>query len=231
MPVKKNIYGNDEKYKRFRSFALMITNIDVKDRILIEATRLFARNGIKSVSMDDIAQHLSVSKKTIYKCFENKDEIVRCTIHNYLNQVESDCEGIIREADNAVDELFQVMTVTKKVLAEIHPSVFYDLQKYHPGAWQLWVDHKNLFMLDKITGNLERGIEEGLFRQDLDLEVIARLRLALIDLVFNPDLFPGHAFGMQRVHQACLEHFMRGIATLKGHKLINQYKEVSEEDQ
>lgn len=208
----------------------MIANIDVKDRILLEAARLFARNGIKSVSMDDIAQHLGVSKKTIYKWFENKDEIVYSTLQNHLSQVERDCECAIVEAENAVDELFQVMMLNKKVLSEIHPSIFYDLQKYHLASWQLWVAHRNSFILSKIVGNLERGIREGLYRNDLDVELMARLRLALIDLSFNPELFPPEQFLPARVQSAFFEHFLLGIATLKGHKLINKYKHITEEE-
>ncbi|CAN5906079.1 TetR/AcrR family transcriptional regulator [soil metagenome] len=208
----------------------MIANSDVKDRILLEAARLFARNGIKSVSMDDIAQHLGVSKKTIYKWFQNKDEIVHSALQNQLSQVENDCECAMVEAENAVDELFQVMTVNKKVLSEIHPSIFYDLQKYHPASWQLWLAHRNSFILSKIVSNLGRGIREGLYRQDLDMELMARLRLALIDLAFSPDLFPPEQFHPERVQSAFFEHFLLGIATLKGHKLINKYKHVTEEE-
>lgn len=208
----------------------MVANIDVKDRILLEAARLFARNGIKSVSMDDIAQHLGVSKKTIYKWFQNKDEIVHSALQNQLSQVENDCECAMVEAENAVEELFQVMAVNKKVLSEIHPSIFYDLQKYHPSSWQLWLAHRNSFILSKIVSNLERGIREGLYRQDLDIELMARLRLALIDLAFSPDLFPPEQFHPERVQSAFFEHFLLGIATLKGHKLINKYKHVTEEE-
>ena len=208
----------------------MIANVDVKDRILMEAARLFARNGIKSVSMDDIAQHLGVSKKTIYKWYQNKDEIVYSSVQKHLSQVETDCEGAICEAYNAVDELFQVMMVNKKVLSEIHPSVFYDLQKYHPASWQLWQAHRNTFILSKIVGNLERGRREGLYRNDLDVELMARLRLVLIDLAFSPDLFPPEQFHPERVQSAFFEHFLLGIATLKGHKLINKYKHITEEE-
>jgi AcrR family transcriptional regulator len=208
----------------------MIANVDVKDRILLEAARLFARNGIKSVSMDDIAQHLGVSKKTIYKWFQNKEEIVHSTLQNQLSQVERDCDCAIREAENAVDELFMVMMLNKKVLSEIHPSIFYDLQKYHPSSWQLWVAHRNSFILSKIVANLERGIREGLYRQDLDIELMARLRLALIDISFSPDAFPPEQFHPERVQSTFFEHFLLGIATLKGHKLINKYKHVNEEE-
>ncbi|MHC2990700.1 TetR family transcriptional regulator [Pontibacter sp. HJ8] len=203
---------------------------DIKEKIVAEAFELFCRNGVKSVSMDDIAQHLSMSKKTIYKWFSNKDEVVYSAVSGYLKSIECDCEGILCSSGNAIEELFNIMGTTRKIFSSIHPSIFHDLQKYHAGAWKLWQDHKNHYIFGKVKQNLERGIAEGLFREDLDVEVIARLRLVQIELPFNQHLFPRHQFELIRVQMATLEHYMLGIATLKGHKLINEYKQVTEEE-
>lgn len=201
-----------------------------KDRISEAAFGLFCQNGIKSVSMDDIAQHLSMSKKTIYKWFSNKDEIVYASVKGYLSTIECDCECIFSAAGNAIEQLFNVMGMTRRIFSTIHPSVFHDLQKYHASAWRLWQEHKSKYMLSQIKANLERGIVEGLYRKDLDVEVIARLRLVQIELPFDNRIFPRHEFELQHVQMAALEHFMLGIATLKGHKLINEYKHITEEE-
>jgi AcrR family transcriptional regulator len=203
--------------------------VEVKDKILAEAFRLFCRRGIKSVSMDDIALQLAMSKKTLYKWFENKDELVQAVIQLHLQANECGCDKMSTTAANAVEELLSIMDLNKKFFSELHPSIFFDLQKYHPGAWSLFNEHKNNFILAKVKANIRRGIDEGLFRQDLNIEVMSRLRLAQIEIVFNPDIFPPGQFNAGEVQLACLEHFMLGIATLKGHKLINQYKKVTEE--
>ena len=208
----------------------VLENPEIRNRISEAAFSLFCLKGVKSVSMDDIAQHLSMSKKTIYKWYSNKDEIIYASTRNYLQVVESDYEGCLATAKNAVEELFHVMGMTRRILSGMHPSVFYDLQKYHASSWKLWQDHKNKYMLGKIKQNLLRGIEEGLFRKDLEVEVIARLRLAQIEVIFDNRVFPPHEFNLQQVQLAALEHFMLGIATLKGHKLINAHKHVKEED-
>ena len=122
------------------------------------------------------------------------------------------------------------MGMNKEVFSKIHPSVFYDLQKYHPKTWQLWLDHKNQFILQNIIENIKKGMQEGLFRKDFDVEVLSRLRLAQIDIAFNPLVFPPEKFDVKKVQLECLEHFMLGIATLKGHKLINKYKHITEEE-
>ncbi|MDQ2769210.1 MAG: TetR/AcrR family transcriptional regulator [Bacteroidota bacterium] len=204
--------------------------MEIKDRILNHAQKLFTRNGIKSVSMDDIAADLAISKKTLYKWFENKDQIVQAAMTRHLEGTQLDCNTMIQGSTSAIDELFQMLEWVKQEFSNVHPSIFYDLQKFHPTTWQLWQAHKTEFILSQIIENLRRGITEGLFRSDLDMEVIARLRLAQIEMQFDPEIYPYRAFAQERVSVALLEHFMLGVATLKGHKLINEYRHVTEEE-
>ncbi|OGX85530.1 TetR/AcrR family transcriptional regulator [Hymenobacter glacialis] len=204
--------------------------MEIKDRILNRAQQLFMRNGIKSVSMDDIAAEMAMSKKTLYKWFENKDQIVEASMSRHLQGTQCDCTAMMETATSAIDELFQMMEWTRQHFSTVHPSIFYDLKKFHPSTWQLWLAHKNQFILSQIIQNLRRGIDEGFFRADLDVDVIARMRLAQIDIMFNSDVYPHLLYPSERVSQALLEHFMLGVATLKGHKLINQYRHVTEEE-
>lgn len=177
--------------------------------------------------MDDIATHLAMSKKTLYKWFSNKDEIVQAAIQKHLSD-ESECGHAHPQADNALEEMFQLMQWHRQFLGELHPSIFYDLQKYHPQAWAMFEEHKNTFLLRKVVENLQRGMDEGVYRSDLDVAVLSRLRLAEIELCFNPDIFPHRKFELLQLHTVCLEHFLLGVASLKGHKLINQYRQVTE---
>lgn len=203
--------------------------IEQRDRISGATFELFCHRGVKSVSMDDIAQHLAMSKKTIYKWFNNKNDIVNAAVSNYLNNMEhTACE--MSNAANAVEELFNLVKMSRQIFSQLNQSIFYELQKYHPEAWQLWIKHKNEFTLKKIRQNLERGMAEGLFRKDLDVEVMARLRLAHIELPFDRNFFPPHEFDLTHVQMVSLELYMLGIATLKGHKLINDLKHITEEE-
>ncbi|WP_375416224.1 TetR/AcrR family transcriptional regulator [uncultured Hymenobacter sp.] len=204
--------------------------MEPKTRILLSAEKLFMRAGIRSVSMDDIAQELAISKKTLYKWFENKDQMVHAVMQSHLGREAGECEGLIKEATSAIDELFRMMDWLRAQFSDVHPGIFYDLQKYYPESWVLWTEHKHSYILRQISDNLHRGIREGLYRADLDVDVLARLRLAQIELAFNADVFPPRQFEVQRLQQAILEHFMLGVATLKGHKLINSYRHVIEEE-
>lgn len=203
-------------------------NTEVKDRIIDAASGLFMRNGIRSISMDDIATKLAMSKKTLYKWFANKDQIVQAALQRHFSQEEGSCDLTFPKAANALEEMFQLMQWHEQLLSELHPSIFYDLQKYHPQAWALFEEHKNTFVLQKVVENLQRGMAEGVYRADLDIEVLSRLRLAEIELCFDATVFPHRQFELPRLHTACLEHFLLGIASLKGHKLINAYRQLTE---
>jgi AcrR family transcriptional regulator len=204
--------------------------METKDRILTRAAALFLRNGIKSVSMDDIAADLGMSKKTLYKTFASKDEIVMAVMSGHLCQAQGECTRVASAAANAVEEMLTLSAWADKEFSNVHPSIFYDLKKYHPDAWTLFSTHKNAFILDQITQNLRRGIAEGLFRADLDVEVLARLNLVQIELAFDPDIYPPAQFSPLRVNRVFDEHFLLGVATLKGHRLFNKYRQITEEE-
>ncbi len=222
-----NFIGGNLKYiLRFRrTFAHVM---ELKDRILRTSQQLFMRNGIRSVSMDDIAAELAVSKKTLYKWYENKDQLVYAMMEQHLDTSRDDCAQVQQQASSAIDELFRMMSWMKQQVAEVHPSIFYDMQKFHPTSWQLWVAHKQHYILAQILDNLRRGMAEGLYRADLDADVLARLRLAQIEVVFDPTVFPPQQFDVQRIQHVIMEHFMLGVATLKGHQLINERRGIVE---
>ncbi|RNI28893.1 TetR/AcrR family transcriptional regulator [Rufibacter latericius] len=204
--------------------------MEIKDRILHEALALFFQKGIKSVSMDDVASRMGMSKKTIYKWFDNKDEVVFESMQQYIQKMEGTCCEAINTSSNAMEAMFQIVEMVRGLMRQMHPSIFYDLQKYHPTSWRLWQEHKNNFFLKQTQEHIQRGIKEKLFRQDLDVEILARLRLAEVELGFDSETYPATQFDLQKVQIALLEHFMLGLATLKGHKLINHYKQIIEEE-
>ena len=204
--------------------------METKNRILTRAAALFLRNGIKSVSMDDIATDLGMSKKTLYKTFTNKDEIVLGVMTTHLCNAQGECARVASSAADAVQEMLTISAWADQQFSNIHPSIFHDLRKYYPTAWKLFSEHKSTFILDQITQNLRRGVTEGLFRADLDVEVLARLNLAQIELTFDPDLYPPAQFSPMRVNKVFDEHFLLGVATLKGHRLFNKYQHITEEE-
>ena len=193
-----------------------------RQHILTAALPLFLRHGARSVTMDDIAANLHISKKTIYKWFANKDQIVHDGLLQYLGAARAEFDQVSRTAPTALDELLALRDWLRRQLTDVQPSIFYDLQKYYPAAWALWLDHKNGYTLNQIQHNLHRGVREGLFRPELDVAVLARLRLAQVELAFSPTCYPHREFDLGRVQVALLDHFLRGIVTARGQDLLRQ---------
>lgn len=205
--------------------------MEVKEYIISEADELFCKYGFKSVTMDDIAKHLGMSKKTIYTHFHDKNEIVNIVIESKLNfQI-----GVIKEsleaAENAVHEMFFAVTNMKELLSNMNPVLFYDLQKYHPQAWLCFKNFREKNLLETIHNNLVRGIEEGYYRKDINLDILTQMRLQQIDLIFsNSSDYTNGKYGIAQVMAELTEHFLYGVCTLNGHKLINKYREIIEEE-
>lgn len=199
--------------------------VDTKKKILKGAESLFMKYGVRSISMDDIARHLSVSKKTLYQHFVDKEDIVTITCISHIEAVAQEFEDIRESAKNAIDELAKISVCLKHNAEELNPSLLFDLQKYHPKAWSVWLDHKNRFIRDSVVRNLKQGIDEGYFRPDIHLEVIATMRLELVQLAFDDTLFPPSQFKVAEVQLQIFDHFVYGLVTDKGKKLYQKYKE------
>lgn len=204
--------------------------METKDRILQGAEELFLKCGIKSVTMDDIARHLSISKKTIYQFFSDKNEIVDLLMRLKLADDKVALQKIHDEADNVITEVFGLMKHLSQVFSKMNPNLFYDLQKYHPRTWKQFNDFKEECFESMVENAIKEGMKDELVRADIDTRIIARLRMEEIQLGFNAQVFPPDKFKIVDVQLELLDHFLHGICTLKGHKLINKYKQVTEEE-
>jgi TetR/AcrR family transcriptional regulator, cholesterol catabolism regulator len=202
--------------------------MDNREKILFAAYELFFRYGIKSVTMDDIAKHLSISKKTIYLSFQDKDEVVHTLMEQVLLKDQADFITIAKNTSNVVEEVFVMMKKMNGILNTINPNIFYDLKKYHPKTWSLFHNFRMEFVVYCVVVSLEKGKKDGLVRLDINSNILAKLRGEEIEMGFNPAIFPNDKFKILDVQIALVEHFLYGICTLKGHKLINKYKKIVE---
>ena len=199
--------------------------MNIKSRIIEGAKELFTRYGVRSVSMDDIARQLSISKKTIYQYFKDKDEIVTKAVQAHMEFEKAEYEEIFDSSHNAVEELSKVCKCLRKDFHEMNPSLLFDLQKYHPKAWKVWLEFKNEHIRDAIANNLKRGIEEGHFRKEIDPEFLAVLRVEQVQLVFDNQIFPSDKFNLKETQMKLFDHYVHGIVTEKGKKLYLEYLE------
>lgn len=198
--------------------------MEVPERILDTAFGLFRQYGTRSITMDDIAMKLGISKKTLYAHFTDKNDLVVHAIDRFLNHIRSASAHLPQKADNAIEELFLVMLLMHEQYGEINPVIMSDLQKFHPSAFALFQDHKDGYMNTMVRQNLERGIREGLYRPTLNLTVLPHFRTLAMTLCLEVERFNLQHMDMWEIQKVLVEHFLYGVASLKGYQLIEHYR-------
>jgi AcrR family transcriptional regulator len=198
-----------------------------KSKILHGAEELIFKYGIKNITMDDIARHLTMSKKTIYKFYKEKDEIVHSLMQLSMENDKIRFKKIYDNAPNVVAEVFEMMKEMREMFSKINPIVFFELSKYYPETWKDFQNFKNGFISEMIENTLIKGQKDGYIRKDINVKLLAKLRVENIEMTLNGTMFS--QFNMVEVQLAITEHFLYGVCTLKGHKLINKYKNIEEE--
>ena len=197
-----------------------------KERILSSARDLFQRYGIRSITMDDIAHHLGISKKTIYQHFSDKDDIVTLSMRHYISVERDAILDLKRQSKDALELLIRIHHYLQKNLTHTTSALLFDLQKYHSKAWEMLNEFKYGFVADFVKSNLEKGIEEGYFRDDINVEIVTKIRLEEIMLAHNDSVFPRDQFSAGEVSSSILEHFIFAITNDRGKKLYKKYREV-----
>lgn len=187
-----------------------------------EARMLLLRYGIKSMTMDDVAKGLRVSKKTLYQYVKNKEDLVKQVLELECKRHREKIESVRNAEHDAIRESFEIGNFIIGVLGELDPSFHYDLERYYPDAWKVFLEFKDGDIVGYVRDNLKLGMEEGLYRQDLDPEVIARIYTYRTDAVFNGELFPPKKFSFTEVYQKMFFYHMLGIVSDKGRKVLYQ---------
>lgn len=197
--------------------------MEAKDRILLKAHDLFNRYGIRSVSMDDLAAQLGMSKKTLYQSYTDKDSLVDDVFSSVIEENRDNCCYAQDQASNALQEVFMAFDKVMKMFSEMNPSVLFDMEKYHPKTYKKFKEFQNGFLYKMISANLNRGIEEGLYRENIDVDTLSRFRIYSVMLPFNSEVFPENRTKLVQIELVLFEHFLSGIATPKGLKMIQKY--------
>lgn len=199
------------------------------ERIILGAEELFLKAGIKSVTMDDVARHLGMSKKTIYQFFKDKNELVIGLVRKKIQEDEEQMEEILNKSTNVIEGMINMMKCSEEIFSRINPIVIHDLQKYHPDAWKQFQNFKSGVIVQTLEELLKKGIEQGYIRAEIDVKIIARMRMGQVEMGFDNAIFPQSEFNMWKVQQQFLEHFNYGICTLEGYKLLNEYRNLHEQ--
>jgi AcrR family transcriptional regulator len=205
--------------------SILAMHTSKKDQIVHKAMEIFLTYGIKSMTMDDIARQMHISKKTLYEHVKDKNDLVMQCVGHDCTQSVSEVDDIIAKNLNAIDENFEISACMVDTLKGIHPSIFYDLEKYHPDAFAQLNNLHHDEAARIMRQNMEKGVAEGLYRDDFDIEIITRLWVSRINAIFDPALFPMQQFSAAKVYEQMFTHHIRGIASKKGLKYLEQKME------
>jgi len=197
--------------------------MDVNQKIVSGSLDLFMKYGIKPVTMDMIAQELGLSKRTIYENFADKDELVRCCVDKMDEERNRSFTEILENSSNVIEALFRIMRQTIKVMSSVNPLFNKDIKKYFHEIHQSKFKSSENCRKQQAAELLEKGKREGLFRQDVDVKIIAENYLAQIKSMNYEDVFPEELYSKKELVEHLLVNLLRGIATPKGMEMIEKY--------
>lgn len=198
----------------------------MKKKIVQKATDLFLKLGFKSVTMDDIANELAISKKTIYTHFKNKTALVQECTCNVLDNITVGIDHICSLEQNPIEELYEIKKFIMETVEAEQTSPQYQLQKYYPEISRELKESHFEKMMECTRKNLQRGMAQGLYRSNLDIDFIARLYFLGIHGIKDQDLFPAEKFSTQFLTEEYLEYHIRGIVTPEGFLTLKKFIKV-----
>ena len=193
-------------------------------KILSASVELFGQYGFKTITMDDIARRAGISKKTLYQQFANKQEVVNESVVWYKNNMGANCEEAMKGSDNAIEAMVKMLAFFDAMHKRMNPMALFELQRFFPEAYKTFRD----MLVDRdvvmIRDNILQGIKEGLYREDLNADLLARYRLETSLLILQPNLLVSDRNNLMSVALEIGEHFLYGIMNPKGEKLYQKYK-------
>lgn len=198
--------------------------------ILEQVRKLYYRYGIKSVTMDDVARHLCISKKTLYEYFTDKEDLVEKVMLLQFDEKDVHFKKIAEMNLNAVEELLQVYRLLNEVYRDYNPSIEYDIRKYYPDLYSKIREIRRKRMYESTLRNLERGKEQGLYRPEIDSVILSKLHVFRIENLQDYDLFSIEEITTFRVFHEIFVYHIHGLLSDKGRKYFRENFEKIKSD-
>ena len=201
--------------------------MSARDEILIKSEDLFLRYGIKSVSMDDIARQLGMSKKTLYQYFENKAALVESIGLMFLENERQLLQEVQTSATDAIHEMMLVGRHVLSHLRRLSPTTMYDLRKYYRDVWAQFETYNRENIYRCIRDNIERGKREGLYHKDANADIIAKLYVGKSMMIIDEEVFPMEKYPREKLFKQYIIYHIRGVALPRGLQLLQQHLDRS----
>ncbi|MBP6456105.1 MAG: TetR/AcrR family transcriptional regulator [Chitinophagaceae bacterium] len=198
--------------------------------IIVNAEKLFKQFGFKHVTMDIIAAECGISKKTLYENFDNKEKLVVETMTFLLKHNEESSNLIIENSKNAIEQMIGILHLMEKMNRGMNPVCILEMQKYFRQAYHVFEEYKENKVCCWIKENLKLGVEQELYRDDFDIDLMTRFRLESSFILFKTNLITNTNIDFVKANTQIFSNFMYGIATIKGHKLISKFLKNDEQN-
>ncbi len=196
-----------------------------RSKILFAATEMFFRLGIKSVSMDDLAREIGMSKKTLYAEFDSKEDILEEVIKHLHDMDVEFCNMTCAGSHNAIEEMMQISSYVLRQLRMISPSTLHDLRKYYPAQWKRIQSFHEDYIYGVIQANLRKGIEEGLYRDTIDIKIVSKFYVHKSWLIVDETIFSLRDYRRDQLFHEYMMYHMNGITSPKGKKYLKKFQE------
>jgi AcrR family transcriptional regulator len=194
------------------------------NNVIGKSAELFLRYGVKSLTMDEIAKQLGMSKKTIYQYVSNKSDLIQKVMQAHLDNEDTFIKEVQRTSQNALEENLRTMTFMCEDLQGFSSTVFFELQKYYPDSYALFNEHREKVALRRILNNLKAGIKEGLYRKDIDAEIVSRILISSLDILVDQQRFPAKKYHFYNLYKEFVNYHLGGILTPKGVEYLEKSK-------
>ena len=198
-------------------------SIDLEKSIVVTSTELFLTLGFKSVTMDDIAEEMKISRKTIYTFFANKEALVQSVVFSMYSYITTNLTQIREKASNPISELYEVKMFIMHQLKGEKTSPQHQLRKYYPNIHKELQKKQFDFMTKSVKKSLTKGVEMKLFRPSIDIDFISRMYFNGMVGIKNVDMFPIEKYSPEQLMENYLDYHLRAIVTDNGMKLLSSY--------
>lgn len=191
--------------------------------IIAAAAALFLKYGIKSLTMDEMARQMGVSKKTIYVHFKDKHELVEKTLQDIQCMKHSGMDAIMDRGLNAIEEIFELYHHVNKMMREYNPTLDFDLKRYYPKLYARFREEQRESTYEALINNLNKGIKEKLYRADLDASIIARLHVIRLENMMENDLISHEELYSKKFFLEVFKYHLYGTISTEGLKFVKTH--------
>ncbi len=194
------------------------------------ATGLFKRYGLKSITMDDVAKEAGISKKTLYSFFENKNHLIGSIIHEFLNRHASEVLEIKQRASTAIEEYYLISKMVLSSFSDLPPALIYDLRKYHAEVWIQVEQFQNGAVTELMKENLRRGVAEGIYRDCINVEIIAAIYSHSVNNLLQQGMIPDKEYTFEQIFREFFIYHASGICNDHGKKFLMELFQTDKQE-